>query len=88
MRQDESGERQCYATITLCKGFLTVNTNDGADECGHNVSAKHLAATNVGLVFLLGAQVPPADGLQLDDVGKRLYISQVVKVTQGLIEIM
>lgn len=43
-------------SITL-GGLSPVDADDGTDECGHDVTAEHLAATDVGLVFLLGAQV-------------------------------
>lgn len=59
------GEEVCIAL----GGLLPVDPYDGTDECGHYVATEHLAATDVGLVFFLGAEVSPADGLQLDDVG-------------------
>ena len=59
------GEEVCIAL----GGLLPVDSDDGTDECGHYVATEHLAATDVGLVFFLGAEVTPADGLQLDDVG-------------------
>ena len=53
----------------LLQGLIPVDADDGADECGHNIPANHLTATDVCLVFFFGAKVTPADGLQLDDVG-------------------
>ena len=59
------GEEVCIALGC----FLPVDSDDGAEECGHDVTTEHLAAADVSLVFFFGAQVSPADGLQLDDVG-------------------
>ena len=79
----------CEEVRIMLGGLFPVDADDGTDECGHDVTAEHLAATDVGLILFLGAEVVPADGLQLDDVGvgklfQREEFLEHRKVTIGL----